>query len=175
MKAFIRNLLPSLLLCSFLIFSLTGFSQSKKPVKKSRPFQVTVVGEMGQKLAAGYLYQLNEKSIILVESDEKKMVDQRVTEVPVTSIETLKFRRKGQVLRGFIIGVLGSIAASFIVQAASENDDEAGWAILGVLAVGWIPTTILSTFRAHHKIGRMPFVYRKKKKELEMYILPALP
>ena len=159
-----------------LIVICCSFNLSAQKTKgKSRVYKLWVELK-NQDIVKGYLIQLKDAAIVLV---EKEGAEPRVLSIAI--IEELKFRRKGKIGMSLGIGAGAGLAAGAIVGYAS-GDDEPGFFSMtaeekaigsGILLfpVGAGIGAIVGTGRTKYPIHGELQNYTNYRMELDKYIL----
>lgn len=104
---------------AFLVLFSASLSCQKDRV---RIYELKAVMLNGQKPVMGYLAELQDSTIWI--SPEIYVRSSAYWKLPAADIESLKFRRKGSVGRGLLIGGLSGLAAGAIIGLASGSDDK---------------------------------------------------
>jgi hypothetical protein len=170
-----------LVLLVWLIF-LLGFSLSlsaQKPFKKDI-YKARVLESRTKLISTGYLYQLQDSSILISHSEFKPIIV-KMDLIEIQKIDCIRVRKKGKIGKGILYGGLAGFAIGAITGFAS-GDDPSGFlsftaeqkgVMLGTFFMipGAIIGGIIGAQTIKIPINKNQKIYAKQKKELKKYLV----
>ena len=181
-----------ILLISFFCFSFFPFTYSQADstetnsdstsvisysLEKTKPYRAGVFTQAQHYPIRGYLTNLNESSITILPYPEN---------IRVTDIKLLKFRTKGRVAKGLLIGALSGFALGGLIGLAQGDEycRPSSWCIFTLSAedkaillgapmsvVGLTIGGIIANAKISIPLGRSQKSYQNKRLSLKKYLL----
>lgn len=168
----------------FLIFTLAQYNMHSQEVRKPKRYITKVKTlQKGQK-QVGYLAELNETSIMLME----KYTLTPLPEINVDQIKKVNFRRKGSVLKGAAIGTAVGFLGGMLIFSGDECKNHGGSSIFGqsiglgceqmgtleggafMAQLGAITGALIGTCKKRIMINGSQERYEKKKEKMRQFL-----